>query len=147
MQLSLPCPCPCLAHTHTRNVSSFRAAQLQVNSFGSALNTTVWKALTSSTGSQVYRANETSASSNQLKLAITPCTSCGAYNFTAGGVITNNDLFGFGVYTASFKAPSRLGFTAQFEVRPHSLFPSFATLNIIITRIIISSLFSLSSLL
>ncbi|ELR22317.1 agarase, putative [Acanthamoeba castellanii str. Neff] len=93
-----------------------------VNSFGSALDTTVWSTTSSATGSQAYKADQVSTSSNQLKLAITPCTAspCGGYNFTAGGIITKTYLYGFGIYTARFKAPSTVGFTAQMELNSGS---------------------------
>jgi hypothetical protein len=91
-----------------------------VTSFGSALDTNMWSTSTSASGSQANQAARVSTSSNQLKLSIAPCTTaapCNGFNFTAGSVYTKSALWGFGVYTARFKAPSVTGFTAQFEVR------------------------------
>ena len=118
-----------LTHHRTRtHAHVLFTAKLDVNSFGSALDTTLWSTTGSATGSQAYKADQVSTSSNQLKLAITPCTAspCGGYNFTAGGITTKSNLYGFGVYTARFKAPSTVGFTAQMEVPPTPISFSFS---------------------
>jgi hypothetical protein len=99
-------------------------AKLQVTSFGSALNTTVWAASTStSSASEAFVASQVSTVSNQLKLSIAPCTTaapCSGKNFSAGSVSTQSTSFGYGIYTAFFKAPATTGFTAQFGVRHSS---------------------------
>ena len=106
--LTQPCP------------SCVPTAQLQVNSFGSSLDTTMWLVSTSASNpSEANQADKVSTSSNQLKLSIAPCTttsSCSGKNFSAGAVFTQSSSFGYGIYTAFFKAPATNGFTAQFSV-------------------------------
>jgi hypothetical protein len=73
--------------------------------------------------SQTFSTSQTSTSSNQLKLAISPCTgSCTGFNFSAGGITTTSSLYGYGIYTAEIKAPVSPGFTAQLEVPSPHLF-------------------------
>jgi hypothetical protein len=86
----------------------------------STVNTSVWS-INNGGGwlSQTFSSAQTSTSSNQLKLAISPCTgSCTGFNFSAGGITTTSSLFGYGIYTAEIKAPVSPGFSAQLEVLP-----------------------------
>ncbi|ELR18241.1 EGFlike domain containing protein [Acanthamoeba castellanii str. Neff] len=110
--------CKCDTGFHGSDCST-DATKFSVTSFGSALDTNMWSTSTSASGSQANQAARVSTSSNQLKLSIAPCTTaapCNGFNFTAGSVYTKSALWGFGVYTARFKAPSVTGFTAQFEL-------------------------------
>lgn len=94
------------------------AAQL-LATFGSALDTDVWTPTNGGWNSQTFRADKVSTAYNQLRLGISPCSTaapCGGYNFSAGGVVTKNKAWGFGIYTARFKAPKIAGFVANFEV-------------------------------
>jgi beta-glucanase (GH16 family) len=98
-------------------------AKLQVPSF-STVDTNVWS-INNGGGwlSQTFSTSQTSTSSNQLKLAISPCTgSCTGFNFSAGGITTTSSLYGYGIYTAEIKAPVSPGFTAQLEVPSPHLF-------------------------
>lgn len=99
---------------------SVDSSKLQVPSF-STVNTSVWS-INNGGGwlSQTFSSAQTSTSSNQLKLAISPCTgSCSGFNFSAGG-ITTSSLYGYGIYTAEIKAPVSPGFTAQLEINSRS---------------------------
>ncbi len=92
------------------------AAQL-LTAFGSALDTDVWTPTDGGWNSQTFRADKVSTAYNQLRLGISPCSQPRpAAGKPSPGVVTKNKAWGFGIYTARFKAPTVAGFVANFEV-------------------------------